>query len=136
MFDGEAMAQTIMERKRAQAAAQAVAAQERKKQLSTPALKRDLVLIKGMFESKYKHLHDGFRKMNRSSHQKVHDSSKLTTEEFMQGLRSFGLPICQEHLEGITELMSGGKHEISLAGFTSVLKGVHPEYNSSSRMGM
>ena len=136
VFDGEAMAQAIKERKRAQAEAQAMADQERKQRLSSPALKKDLLLIKGMFESKYKHLHDGFRKMNQTSHTKFRDSSKLTTDEFIKGLRGFGLPISQEHLEGITELMTGGKREISLADFTGVLKSVHSEYNATSRMGM
>lgn len=126
-FDGEAMAMAIKAQKLAKAEAEEALKMERKENIATPALKKDLLLISGAIQNKFTRMHDGFRKMNCNSGTKLRSSSSLTAEEFTQGIRSYGLPIPQNHIDDIAELMMNDKGAIELQGFVTVLKGSEQE---------
>ena len=123
VFDGEAMAVELKSRKQAEAARQVAARQHRLGQIATPALKKDLRLIANALDCKHKHMHEGFRKMRRSSTGK--SSALLSTEQLSASVKRLGLPISEEHVLHIAELMgaSGEDGLINLADFAAVLRG-------------
>ena len=119
-----AMAEALKAAKAAKKAEEAAAKKARIAELSTPALKKDMQLLAGAMETRYKHVHEGFLKLNQGNY---HTSSmgSLTTEQLADGVENFGLPIKRENVMLMAEAM-GARGElglIDLPDFATALRG-------------
>lgn len=97
---------------------------ERLARLQTPELMKDLELISGVLQTKYSKLQDGFHNMKKSSGSDMSKSNSLRPEDFEKGIQRLGLPVPQQHIRGIAELMMNEQGQIELKDYGRVLKGI------------
>ena len=123
-FDGESIANAVKLQRLAKAEANEAQKRERLARLQTPELMKDLELISGVLQTKYSKLQDGFHNMKKSSGSDMSKSNSLRPEDFEKGIQRLGLPVPQQHIRGIAELMMNEQGQIELKDYGRVLKGI------------